>query len=206
MRFDRVLSASGAACLWKQRDRRRPEPPPQQQQLAGHRKQGRRLRRQPRRRQAWPPWQLTRGCSVSFARSGGAYCPATRWVPPGLPPCLLHTAVALAALQLLVRQPCQAAVRHRPDSLAWHAFCRPALQTSTCQVSTLPGLLPPSHLQAPSGDWVCSMNPDEALGWQGCAAPEEAWEAGGARLLFCPGCVPGSAAEVSAAGPDSRHV
>ena len=41
--------------------------------------------------------------------------------------------------------------------------------------------------QAPCGDWVCAMNPDERLQWQGCQAPEDSWDGGASRVLFCPG-------------------
>ena len=44
------------------------------------------------------------------------------------------------------------------------------------------------RLQAPSGDWVCAMNPDEDLQRQGCGAPEDMWD-GASRVLFCPGWV-----------------
>jgi hypothetical protein len=45
---------------------------------------------------------------------------------------------------------------------------------------------PAPWLQVPSeGLWVCAMHPEEGMRWQGCQAPQEAWD--GAVVRACPG-------------------
>ncbi len=45
----------------------------------------------------------------------------------------------------------------------------------------------PSALQGPPGVFVCSRNPDAALQWQGCQAPQERFEGADGRVNFFPG-------------------
>ncbi|KAL4420646.1 hypothetical protein ABPG75_010302 [Micractinium tetrahymenae] len=54
--------------------------------------------------------------------------------------------------------------------------------------------LPPG-CEAPAGVFVCSKNPDDALQWQGCQAPQEPFEDANGRVAFFPGWVPAGTAQ-----------